>query len=150
LIELALLDRGNRDHSVYLKGNKKAKMDEDAQAAESETQDMLDAVEKLVVDALPSQFKCFCGLSLTNNNRHYFGASLKAHFCSYCLFFDGWRHVLLRMQIADGRKIFEILKYFLFSYLVCLMKLMNVAHLANGRVTKKSLFTMIIYTNQFL
>jgi hypothetical protein len=98
LIEIAVADRGTRDNSAYLQSNKRQKLDEDA---EDEAHGALDAIEDLIINSLSEEFTCWCGEAFSGR-KNVLCKTPSANFCSYCLFFDHWRQVLLKMEPIEG------------------------------------------------
>lgn len=105
LVEIAITDRGTRDNSIYLASNKRQKLDDDAKDKEEqsdlETQEVLDAIEELVIDTLPETFDCWCGQTFEKKDTCRFRLTLKAHFTTHCSFFKTWRQHFLQLNSTE-------------------------------------------------
>lgn len=111
-----MCDRGCRNNSAYLHSVKRHKLGEEAIMDENldaeHKQEMLDAIEDLVVDSMLGEFTCFCGhLIVKRGSKSSFSNELAAHSKTYCSFFILWRKIALNLpETIDGRQaIFNII-----------------------------------------
>jgi lipopolysaccharide biosynthesis glycosyltransferase len=102
LIEIAVADRGTHRNENYFAANKKQMLSDEAEETEAQTQNILDAIEDLLVDSLPETFNCHCGEEIVNTDEKHFLTTLKAHFSTYCPWFKVWRQILLHLPSVNG------------------------------------------------